>query len=368
MQYREFGKTGKRLSALGWGLMRLPQEDDKAIEVIRHGIDLGINYLDTAPGYNNGWSERMLGEAIKGCDRSKLYLSTKNPLQDDTAAGWRERLEASLERIGCGYLDFYQVVHSIGWQSYEENFSKPGGGLEAAKKAQEEGLFHHMCVSCHDSPENMIRLFETGLFEGMTLQYNLLDRKNEPVIAYAHEHGLGICIMGPVGGGRLSFPSERIGGVLGGDGASTAEVALRFVLSNPGVTTALSGMNTVPMVEENVAAASRKSPLTAAERKRIAKMLEENQRLSELYCTGCNYCMPCPNNVNIPENFRLMNLHRVWGLTDHAKHGYRHLGPEHRHGWLPASACKECEECEPKCPQKIPIIEQLKETAKALGD
>ncbi len=367
MQYREFGKTGKMLSALGWGLMRLPPDDDKAVEVIRHGIDLGLTYLDTAPGYGNGWSERMLGEALKGYDRTKLYLSTKNPLQDDTGEGWRQRLETSLERVGTDYLDFYQVVHGISWESFEENFSKPGAGLDEAKKAKEEGLIHHICASCHDSPENMIRLLETGLLEGMTLQYNLLDRKNEPVIDYAREHGLGICVMGPVGGGRLGFPSEKISEVVPGV-ASTPEIALRFVLSNPGVTTALSGMNTIEMVEENVATASRDELLTTEEKQSVGKMLEENQRLSELYCTGCNYCMPCPNNVAIPEIFRLMNLHRVWGLTDHAKRGYRHLGPENRRGWLPASECVECAECEEKCPQKIPIIEQLKESHKALAD
>ncbi len=368
MQYREFGKTGKKLSALGWGLMRLPQDDDKAVEVIRHGIDLGINYLDTAPGYGSGWSERMLGEALKGYDRSTLYISTKNPLQDDTGGGWRARLETSLERIGTDYIDFYQIVHGMSWKAYEENFSKPGAGLDEARKAKEEGLIHHMCCSCHDSPENMVRLFETGILEGMTLQYNLLDRKNEPAIDYAREHGLGICVMGPVGGGRLGFPSEKITEVLP-DVASTPEIALRFVLSNPGVTTALSGMNAIEMVEENFAAASRKEPLSAGEKQSIEKMLEENQRLSELYCTGCNYCMPCPNNVAIPEIFRLMNMHRVWGLTEHAKGGYRRLGPEHRQGWLPATECVECGECEEKCPQKIPIIEQLKESHKALtGD
>ena len=127
-------------------------------------------------------------------------------------------------------------------------------------------------------------------------------------------------------------------------------------------------MNTIEMVEENIAAASREEPLTADEKATIEKALEENRKLDELYCTGCNYCMPCPNNVGIPENFRLMNLHRVWGLTDHAKEGYKRLGPDHRQGWLPASECVECGECEEKCPQNIPIIEQLKETAKALGD
>jgi predicted aldo/keto reductase-like oxidoreductase len=366
MEYRDFGSTGVKVSALGWGLMRLPQDDDEAVRVIRHGIDLGINYLDTAPGYNNGWSERMLGEAIKGYDRSKLYLSTKNPLHCNTGKGWRERLDASLERIGSGYLDFYQVGHGLSWQAFEENFSQPGAGMDEAKKAIEEGLIRYPCLSCHDSPENMLKLLETGFFRGMTLQYNLLDRNNEPVIEYAHEHGLGIVIMGPVAGGRLGMPSERISGMLA-SAASTPEIALRFVLANPGVSTAISGMNTIEMVEENVAVGSRDETLSEQEKQAIEQALEENKKLAELYCTGCNYCMPCPNGVGIPENFKLMNQHRVWGLTDLAKRGYRRLGPEHREKWLPASECVECGECEPKCPQKIPIIEQLKETAAALG-
>lgn len=368
MQYRPFGKTGIQVSALGWGLMRLPQNDEEAISVIRHGIDHGINYLDTAPGYNDGWSERMLGEAIKPYHRSELYLSTKNPLEDNTGDGWRRRLDASLERIGAGYLDFYQVVHGMSRQAFEDNFSKPGAGLDAAHKARDEGLIHHLCFSCHDSPENMMWLVDTGYFEGMTVQYNLLDRRNEEAMAYASEHGFGIAIMGPVGGGRLGFPSERISTMVAGGVSGTPQVALRFVLANSHVSTALSGMNTIQMVDENVAAASLETPLSAEEQDGIARMLEENQRLAELYCTGCNYCMPCPNKVAIPQIFELMNLHRVWGLTDLAKRRYRHLGPEHREGWLPASECLECGECEPKCPQKIPIVEQLKETAKALGE
>jgi predicted aldo/keto reductase-like oxidoreductase len=213
----------------------------------------------------------------------------------------------------------------------------------------------------------MIKLLETGFFRGMTLQYNLLDRSNEPVIDYAREHGIGIVVMGPVGGGRLGMPSERLGSIVPGV-ATTSEIALRFVLANPGVSTAISGMSAMEQVEENCATGAREEPLTDAEKAAIEQALEENRKLAELYCTGCNYCMPCPNGVGIPENFRLMNLHRVWGLTDLAKHGYRHLGPEHREKWLRASACVECGECEPKCPQKIPIIEQLKETAQALEE
>jgi predicted aldo/keto reductase-like oxidoreductase len=145
---------------------------------------------------------------------------------------------------------------------------------------------------------------------------------------------------------------------------SSAEVALRFVLSNPGVSTAISGMNTIAMVEENVATASRGESLFAEEKQAIEASLVENKRLMELYCTGCKYCMPCPNDVNIAENFRLMNLHKVYGLTDHARNLYNRLSnAEKPERGKKAEDCIECGECEPKCPQKIKIMEQLREVA-----
>jgi hypothetical protein len=138
------------------------------------------------------------------------------------------------------------------------------------------------------------------------------------------------------------------------------------VLTNLSVSVALSGMNTIEMVEENAATASDETALTQQEKQQIEAMLGENRRLADLYCTGCEYCMPCPNRVNIPAVFRLMNLHRVWGLTDSARERYRAIG-DSESGLLDASACVECGQCEPKCPQKITIIEQLKESHRALG-
>jgi len=175
---------------------------------------------------------------------------------------------------------------------------------------------------------------------------------------------MGVVVMGPVGGGRLAAPSEQIKGMIKSDASSSAEVALRFVLSNPNVSTAISGMSTVEMVEENVATASREEPLLPNEKQAVEASLIENKRLMELYCTGCKYCMPCPNEVNIAENFRLMNLHRVYGLTDHARQLYKRLSnPERPNRGKRAEDCIECGECEPKCPQKIKIIEQLREVA-----
>jgi predicted aldo/keto reductase-like oxidoreductase len=175
---------------------------------------------------------------------------------------------------------------------------------------------------------------------------------------------MGVAIMGPVGGGRLAAPLERVRALVA-EAKNTPEIALRFVLSNPNVTLALSGMTTFEMVEENAATVSRGEPLSAEDRQRVLKVLEETKRLSDLYCTGCGYCMPCPNDVDIPGNLEAMNYHRVWGLEKHARELYKRMGKNKKRRW--AEACIECGECELKCPQNLPIRERLKETTMALG-
>jgi predicted aldo/keto reductase-like oxidoreductase len=228
-------------------------------------------------------------------------------------------------------------------------------------------LVAHIGFTSHDKPQNIKRYIDTGEFECMTVQYNLLDRTNEEVISYAHQKGVGVIIMGPVGGGLLGGFSEELQGLLPG-AKSTAEIALRFVVSHPGVGVALSGMTSVPMVEENAAIASLTEPIGEAERKEIQAILERYRGLADLYCTGCGYCMPCPNDVNIPENFRYMNLFTVYGLKGQAIEMYASLGQEgSRAKGLQADACLECGECLGKCPQDIDIPERLKEVVATLG-
>jgi predicted aldo/keto reductase-like oxidoreductase len=366
MQYRPYGKTGKLISALGFGAMRLPRDHDESVGLLQRGLDLGINFLDTAMGYLGGESEIMVGKAVKG-RRDRVYISTKNACREWTNDSWWQRLESSLTRLDTDYIDFYCIVHGMSWDNFVNHFSKPDGGLEAALRCKEQGLARHLCMSCHDSPENMIKLIDTGVFEGMIVQYNLLDRRNEPALAYAREQGLGVCIMGPVGGGRLAAPASRMEGVLG-EPLPLPEIALRFVLANPDVTCALSGMNTLWQVEENCATASREEPLSGDELAALLQATEDNAKLADLYCTGCRYCLPCPNKVAIPEIFSAMNYHRVWGLTELAERSYRSLGDEHHPEQLPATACVECGQCEEKCPQNLSIIEQLKETHRTLGE
>jgi len=368
MQYRDFGRTGLKISALGFGSMRLPEKDghvevDKAIEIIHRAFDLGVNYIDSAYFYNHHESEVVVGQALKGW-RDKVTLSTKNPDSSALADDWRKILDEQLKKLDVDRIDVYNF-HGINWVSFENEISRPGGSLEAARKAQDEGLFTYLSFSFHDTPENLVKLVDTGEFTSVTCQYNLLDRGNEPGIARAHERGMGVMIMGPVGGGRLGSPTPAIRDLLPAGSVSSAEVALRFVLSNPNVTCALSGMETIQIVEENCATASRGEPLSKEELATIFAALEEKKKLADLYCTGCGYCMPCPHGVDIPANFQLMNTYRLYGLLDYARWEYRE--EDLAKNKASAAYCQECGECEEKCPQKISIMAQLKETDQALG-
>jgi len=379
MIYKTFGNTGKKVSALGFGAMRLPMkevdgakivDEDLAVPLMQKAFEMGVNYVDTAPLYCEKLSEAAVGKALKGW-RDKVYLSTKNPIEDNDGDNWTKRLENSLKKLDTDYIDFYHFW-GISLKSFQGWQGLKYGPIEAAYKAKEQGLIKHISFSYHDAAENYKPIIDSGIFESTLVQYNMLDRSNEENIAYAKSKGLGVVVMGPVGGGRLGAPSEKIQGLLkdkiGGQGlSSTAEMALRFVLANENVDIALSGMGNLDMLNENFAVASRTGHLTEEELQHIKKMMEENKELAKLYCTGCNYCLPCPQEINIPYLFEIMNRHKVYGLTQHAKEAYHEM----MMGWSwikskDGSKCIACGSCEKKCPQKLPIIEQLKETHSVL--
>jgi predicted aldo/keto reductase-like oxidoreductase len=299
--------------------------------------------------------------------RDKVYLSTKNPIEDTDGDHWMGRLENSLKKLDTDYIDFYHFW-GIGLKGFQSWQGLKFGPLEAARKAKDQGLIKHLSFSYHDAPENFKPIVDSGLFETVLAQYNLLDRSNEENLAYAKSKGLGVVVMGPVGGGRLGAPSEKIQGLLKNKPASTAEMALRFVLANDSIDIALSGMSNLEQVKENVAVASRTGHLTEEELKNVKAMMDENKNLAKLYCTGCDYCKPCPQGIDIPYIFEIMNRHRVYQLTEHAKSAYKEVIDGS--GWrksADASKCVACGACEEKCPQKLPIIKQLQETHATLA-
>lgn len=370
MLYRTLGKTGLEVSQLGFGAMRLPMtgegndrvvDRELAVPMIHRAFEAGVNYIDTAIGYCNSDSERAVGDALKGW-RDRVIVSTKNHYYGEDEKEWWQHLENSLERLGVEYLDIYNH-HGISWERYVKEVEPRVG--KWMRKAYDQGLVKHICCSWHDTCENLVKFIDSGYPESLTVQYNMLDQSLADAIAYAKEKNVGLVVMGPVGGGRLGIRSEVLEKLLPGI-ERVPELALRFVLSNPNVSMALSGMSTMEQVEENIAVCSDAISLSEADAAAIEEHLERMKEMAKLYCTGCKYCLPCPQDVAIPKIFERYNMGRVYGLWEHAKKVYGRIGTNEWDTGTKADACIECGQCEEKCPQNIPIMKQLKEAHEKL--
>ncbi|OGV86415.1 MAG: hypothetical protein A2340_02790 [Lentisphaerae bacterium RIFOXYB12_FULL_60_10] len=363
MDYTSLGKTGLQVSRLGFGCMRLPMTDngtvnrDLAIPLLRHAVERGINYFDTAIFYCHGDSQRVVGEALEGM-RDRVVLSTKNHLHEAEPAAWWERLEESLRFLRTTWIDVYNL-HGMTWDTWTRRVEPAGGKLELLLKAKEQGLIRHICCSFHDSPDALVKLADTGVFEAVTVQYNLLDRSLEDAIRHCRERGIGVVVMGPVGGGRLGIESQRIRELTATDVESTPEAALRFVLAHPGVTVALSGMSDLAMLEQNVHIVSTRPPFTRDQIQRIDAEIQRIRDQTGVRCPACGYCQPCPAGVDIPGNFAVYNEYRLYGLEAHSRRAYAGLAGR-------AALCTECGTCLAKCPQKIPIPTTLRDVMREL--
>lgn len=367
MHYRPLGRTGLTVSQLGFGAMRLPMKGegeaarvdrDLAIPMMHCAFEGGVNYVDTAVMYCKHDSERAVGEGLRGW-RDRIIVSTKNHYYGTEEKEWWGNLENSLARLQTDHIDIYNH-HGINWKSYTEQVAPRVG--KWMRKAKDQGLIRHICTSFHDVPSALLKLVDAGYVEVITLQYNLLDRRLEDGIAYAHEKGLGVVVMGPVGGGRLGVRSDVFDGMLP-QVKQVPELALRFVLSNPHVSLALSGMSALSQVEENLVVASDAVSLTEVDRTAIREHLARLERMAGLYCTGCGYCLPCESGVDIPGVFERYNVGRVYGLWKDSRKAYRWLQKGKKSG----EVCTECGLCLDKCPQRLPIPELLKEAHAALS-
>jgi len=368
MQYRKFGNTGVNVSALGFGCMRLPeiqQEDgtwimdqDKVTEMLHRAYELGVNYFDTAPYYCHHNSEIAVGKALKPI-RDKVYVSTKCPVDvvkkpEDLEA----MLDKSLAKLDMEYVDFYHF-----WGINRKEFDEvivPLGLLEEARKLKEKGKIRHISFSFHDTPDALKYIIDSApQLESVLLQYNLLDRANEEMMHYAASKGLGVVVMGPVGGGRLAAPTE-LAQKLGTGNLNTYELALRFVLGHPAVCCALSGMGDVDMVEKNTAVGSLETPMTEQQWRQAGESMENLKKFSELYCTGCAYCQPCPKGIEIPKIFQAYTYYNVYGLKETAKKAWDRYAHDEKKPGATSADCIGCGFCESKCPQKLQIRDLLK--------
>jgi len=355
----KFGKTGYRVKRLGFGAMRLPTHPDGKVNfdlstpLIRYAIENGINFFDSHHFYHGGQSEEAIGRAIKDIPRENVILQTKIGMYHNyKEKECRQLLEKALKKFGTDYIDFY-FTHSLNMKDYLKNNRL---FLKFTDKALAQGLIKHRGFSVHDTPENTRKFILSGEFSAMLIQYNLIDRSNEEVISLASEKGLAVEVMGPVAGGLLSIRNDKLIESSPVRAASTAELALKYVLANPDVDVAVSGMSAIQQVKENIATVSGPDRFSGKEARMLNETLENRKKLLELYCTGCQYCMPCPHKVNIPVIFRFYNMAKVYGFTERAGTNYGGLKPEEK-----ASMCKNCGKCEPKCPQKIPIRKKLRE-------
>ena len=368
MQYRKFGNTGVNISALGFGCMRLPEvqkedgtwevEQEKVNEMLLRAYEKGVNYFDTALYYCHENSEIALGKAVKPF-RDKVYVSTKCPLElVKKTEDFEAVLDRSLKKLDMEYVDFYHF-----WGINQKKFDEiivPLGLLEEAQRLKKIGKIRHISFSFHDTPEALKHIIDNGHgLESVLLQYNLLDRTHEKMITYAAEKGLGVVVMGPVGGGRLAAPTD-LSQRLGSGNLNTYELALRFVLGHPDVCCALSGMQNLTMVEQNTEVGALEVPMTEEQWKQASKTMENLKKFSELYCTGCGYCQPCPQGIEIPRIFQAYTYHNVYGLRETAKNAYnRYVNDEKKPG-ATSRDCIDCGFCESKCPQNLKIRDLLK--------
>ncbi len=373
MKYRNFGKLSWKVSALGFGAMRLPTigddagkiDEPEAIRMLRYAIDHGVNYIDTAYVYHRGNSEALVGKALQNGYREKVKLATKMPSWlVNTQEDMDKHLEEQLNRLGT-HIDFY-LLHGLGKERWEK--LRALDVTEWAEEKIREDKFKHLGFSFHDSYEVFKDIIDS--YKGWTfcqVQYNYMDEECQAGtrgLKYAASKGLAVVVMEPVAGGRLALrPAKPILSMFekAEIKRTRAEWALLWVLNHPEVSLALSGMSNIQQVKENVRTAERSGSnmLTKKELDFINQIARKYKELGFIDCSGCKYCQPCPEGVNIPTIFSLVNEFYIKNMSNDVKTKYwQHITPESQ-----AKRCQKCGKCEELCPQHLPIRNLLRGAA-----
>ncbi|UYP46844.1 hypothetical protein NEF87_003129 [Candidatus Lokiarchaeum ossiferum] len=385
MKYRKL--FDEDTSILGFGCMRLPtiKEGDttkinqpEAIKQIRHGIDQGINYIDTAWPYHNQESEVVVGKALQDGYREKVKLVTKAPVWEyKVPEDFEKYLKLQLEKLQTDHLDIY-LLHALSKMRFSR--VQELKLFEQAEKAKKAGLIKHFGFSFHGNYETFIEIIDAYDWDVTQIQFNYMDvnsQATEKGLKYAGKKGIPVIVMEPLLGGKLVRQTDE--GLKFLNEAKTqqslAAWALQFVWNYSEVKVVLSGMNTMEMIDENCASADRAgiNSLSDEDLATIAGLKASFEKLIYIPCTRCEYCMPCPSGVNIPMNLRVLN-EAVWTGSAASMQSWfdgfaqteEALAEKPNNG--AAQLCIECGQCLDKCPQSINIPEGLKKAASVFVD
>ncbi|MDH4202412.1 MAG: aldo/keto reductase [Phycisphaerae bacterium] len=368
MIYNIYGKTGLRVSAVGFGGMRfdLKQSQQANADLLRYAVDQGITYLDTAPGYCEDQSEDIFGLAISQMadQRENLYVSTKGmPEEFDTADKAIAQIDKSLTRLNTDYIDFYHVWCIRRWKEYELAM-KPGGQYDGLLKCKEQGKIKHIVVSTHLRGPEVQDLVSNNEFEGVLLGVNILNflYRWEGVQA-AHKAGLGVVAMNPLAGGIIPQSEESLA-FLAGEGETPTQAALRFCISCPEITITLNGFTTKEHVDMACNVADKATPFTDADIERIRGHVTDKM---DKLCTGCGYCMGrCPVDIPVSNFMQYYNEKLLMNKTEEEM--VKQLDFQQK--WLlladrkaNAADCIQCGRCEMACTQHLDIVRRLEEMA-----
>ncbi len=337
MQYRILGKTGLRVSAVGFGGIPIQRIDAAGTRVLMERLaERGVNFIDTARGYTV--SESYLGEALSGGLRERFVLATKSMSRDyDSMA---RDIETSLANLKTDVIDLYQLHNIKSDADFALAFSERGAvaAIEAAMRA---GKVRHLGATAH-SADSFERLLGYPQIETIMFPYNIVENQGERLMERAAAQNVGVIAMKPLAGGNIT------------DGA----LAIRYILQNKNCTVAIPGMASLEEVEQNVAAAENEAPLTPAEQAACAAVRAD---LSGNFCRRCGYCAPCTVGIDIPSTFTMESYVKRYGLAEWGKQRYQALGAK-------ASDCIGCGACEARCPYELPIRAKLREAARTFGE
>ncbi len=356
MIYKDYGKTGKKISVIGYGGMRFHKENEKydiekCASLAIKANELGVNYFDTAPGYCDDMSETIMGEAFKHMP-NEFYTSTKSSKRDGSEL--RSQLENSLKVLGLEKITFFHIWCIMTLEDYKSRMVK-GGAYEAALKAKEEGLIEHIVFSTHCNGKEIEEIVKQGYFEGITLGYNIINSSYRNLgLKVAYEQGLGVATMNPLGGGIIPQKAEFFDFIREKDDKDVVSAALRFNASHKEITTVLAGMGTMEEVLQNISIGDNLHPYSEDKLKAIETRLTGSVNT---LCTGCSYCKGCPQDIQIPKFMQAYNNKILTSKEDAISNLKYHWSVDKSE----AGKCIKCGLCESECTQHISIMERLEE-------